>query len=405
MPAKIAVPAVLPNRAPASDPAPARPAHSTPVASIPPARLKLRHHLILLSLVVGVLLPTLGAGLYLMLVADDQYASTVAFSVRREETPSTELLGGLSRIAGGSSTSDTDILYDFLLSQEMVQLVDERVDLRTTYSKAWPGDPVFAFNPAGTIEDLHDKWLSMVRVDYDGASGLITLESRAFTATDAQQVAKAAFEKSSQMINGLSDTARADATRYTQADLDLAQSRLREAREALTRFRLRTQIIDIGSDIQSQMGILTQLQAQLANVLVETDMLRETTRADDPRLIQAQQRIRVIEDRIAAERAKFGVGGRGPAGEDYATLASTYEGLIVEQEFAEQSYRSALAAHDIAKTAAQRQSRYLAPHIRPTLAEQAIYPQRIIYTSVIFFFLLAIWSIAILVHYSIRDRR
>lgn len=368
------------------------------------AALRPRHYGVLLTLALFVLLPACLATAYLFIVAKDQYASTVGFTVRREETPSNDFLGGLSRLAG-STTSDTDILYDFVLSQEMVRLVDDKVDLRAIYSTAWPDDPMFAYDPAGTIEDLHKQWLAMMKVDYDGASGLISLESRAFTAKDAMLVANAAFEQASTMINALSADAQADATRYTQGDLGSTVARLKTAREALTTFRMRTQIVDITSDIQSQMGILTKLQEQLANNLIENDILRETAREDDPRLSQGDQRIRVIEARIASERAKFGSGGLGPGGEDYATLAAAYEGLTVDLEFAEAGYRSAQAAHEAAKTAAQRQSRYLAPHIRPTLAEQALYPHRMVYSGMILFFLMAVWAICVMVYYSIRDRR
>jgi len=363
-----------------------------------------RHYGVLLTLLVFVLLPTLLATAYLYIVAKDQYASSVGFTVRREETPSADFLGGLSRLAG-STTSDTDILYDFVLSQEMVRLVDTKIDLRAIYSSAWPDDPVFAYDPSGTIEDLHKQWLGMMKVDYDGASGLISLEARAFSPEKALLVANAAFEQASTMINALSKDAQTDATRYTQTDLETAVARLKTAREALTSFRMRTQIVDIKSDIQSQMGILTRLEEQLANTLIENDILRESARAGDPRISQADQRIRVIEARIASERAKFGSGGIGPGGEDYATLAATYEGLTVDLEFAGVAYRSAQAAHDVAKTAAQRQSRYLAPHIRPTLAERPLYPHRLVYTAMTLFFLLAFWGICILIYYSIRDRR
>jgi len=135
-------------------------------------------------------------------------------------------------------------------------------------------------------------------------------------------------------------------------------------------------------------------------------MLRETTaRADDPRIVQGLRRIEVIENRIDAERRKFGEGGQGPGGEDYATLVAEFERLTVEREFAEETYRGALAGYDAALADAQRQSRYLAAHIRPTLAERAIYPQRWLLLGVASFFLLAGWSIGVLIYYSVRDRR
>lgn len=398
-----------------SPPQPSAPLPSAPQPSVtlPSARLRRRHWGILISFVLVVLLPGLATGAYLWRVAQDQYAATVAFSVRQEETQSSlDILGGITRLAG-SSTSDTDILYEFIRSQDMVAQVAQQlngqqegqVDLRAAWAKAWPQDPVFAFDPSGTIEDLHAYWLRMVRLSYDAGTGIITVRVNAFDPDAAQIIATAIYDGSSRMINALSEEARADATRYAAEERDRAFEGLARARQSLTAFRLRTQIVDIASDLQGQMGLLNTLQAQLAAVLIELDLLRETTQPGDPRIRQTERRKEVIEARITAERAKFGEDGKGPGGEDYARIAAEFERLTVEREFAEATYQSALAAYNAAVSEAQRQSRYLAAHIRPTRAEQPLYPQRSLLTALTGFFLLMFWGVGVLIYYSVRDRR
>jgi len=151
--------------------------------------------------------------------------------------------------------------------------------------------------------------------------------------------------------------------------------------------------------------VLNNLQAQLADTLVELDLLREVARPNDPRIAQAERRIEVIEKRIVEERRKFGEGGQGPGGGDYATLVAEFERLSVDREFAEQSYRGALAAYDAALAEAQRQSRYLAAHIQPTRAERSDFPRRWTLLGLTGFFLLMTWAIGVLIYYSVRDRR
>jgi capsular polysaccharide transport system permease protein len=208
------------------------------------------------------------------------------------------------------------------------------------------------------------------------------------------------------MINRLSAIARSDATRYASADLEQAVERLKAAREATTAFRNRTQIVDPRADIQGQVGLVNTLQAQLAEALIELDLLRETARDNDPRIAQAERRIDVIGRRITAERRKFGAGAAADEDEeDYASLVAEFERLAVDLEFAEQAYRSALSAYDGALAEAQRQSRYLAAHITPTRAESARFPQRWVLLGLVAFFLTLAWSIMALIYYSIRDRR
>ena len=353
-----------------------------------------------------VVLPVVAAGYYLYGLAADQYASHVGFSVRTEEkSAAIEILGGITELSG-SSSSDTDILFAYLTSQELVRKIDERVDLRGIWSKVSPSrDPVYAYQAPGTIEDLMDQWERMITIIYDSGSGMIDLRILAFDPRDAQGIAEALLDESSRMINSISALAREDAIGYAREELDRALQRLRVARQALTTFRNRTQIVDPGIDTQNQMGLLVTLQQQLAGALIELDMLTETTRETDPRVTQARLRVAVIEGRIAAERHKLGLGTAGREGSDvFANLVGEYEGLIVDREFAESAYTAALATFDAAQADARRQSRYLAAHVRPTLAERSDYPERGKILSLILLFLLFSWAIAALVYYSARDR-
>jgi capsular polysaccharide transport system permease protein len=367
--------------------------------------MKLRHFGLVTSFVLAVVVPTLAALFYLFAIAKDQYTSSVGFAVRSEEiSTALGLLGGLSSLSGASS-SDTDILYQYIRSQELVQLVDTQLDLRRIYSKSG-FDPVFTFDPEGSIEDLTKYWQRMVKVFYDNGTGLIELRVHAFDAADAKAVADAIFSDSADMINQLSAAARQDATRYASEELDRATERLTAARVALTQFRSRAQVVDPTADIQSQMGLLNTLQQQQAAAMIELSLLRETARPGDPRLEQGERRIAVIEAMIADERRKFGVGGAtGSNGMDLSTLVGEFERLTVEREFAERSYVVALTAYDNALAEAQRKSRYLAAYMGPTTAEKALYPQRLLLVGLTFALTLLLWSIALLIYYSVRDRR
>jgi capsular polysaccharide transport system permease protein len=382
-------------------------AEVTPAAvaypSAVPARPRRRHWALLVSFILVVMIPTLAAAWYLYERAADQYASTIGFSVRTEEAGSAiELLGGIASLSG-SSSSDTDILFEFLQSQELVAALDDQLDLRAIWARADPDiDPIFAYQAPGTIEDLVRHWGRMVRIYYDSGTGLLELRVLAFTPDEARLIAQGIFRESSAMINQLSAIAREDALGYSRDELEQAEDRLAAARVALAEWRNLNQTIDPTADTVGQMGLVTNLQAQLAEALIELDLLRETTRENDPRLAQAERLIRVIEDRIAAERAVLGTTG---AGESSADLVGEYERLAVDLEFAQQSYTASLGAFYVATGEAQRQSRYLAAHIRPTLAERAEYPDRIMLLGLVSLFLLLGWTVAALVAYSLRDRR
>ena len=373
------------------------------------AGMKRRHWGLLLGFFLMVVAPVVATGLYLGLIAEDQYASTTGFTVRKEEgAGATDFLGIIPGIVGGGGgAADSDVLYEFIQSQEIVERIDARLDLRAHYAQHWETDMVFSIWPGAEIEDLLWYWKRMVRISYDQPTGLIELRVLAFDPEFAQALARAIVAESQSMINDLSDTARADATRYAVEELEAAVERLKLARQALTEFRTRTQIVDPEADIQGRMGVLNNLQQQLAQALIEFDLLRDTANASDPRLVQAQRRIDVIRDRILREREEFTEVDEteSPTGGDYPALIAEFESLMVDRQYAEQSYTAALAALDAARANAARQSRYLATYVQPTRAQSAEYPQRIIITALAFAFLLMFWATLVLVYYSIRDRR
>ncbi|MAP17737.1 MAG: capsule biosynthesis protein [Aurantimonas sp.] len=365
-----------------------------------------RHWLVLLSFVVMVLLPPLVAGWYLWTRAADRYVSTVGFSVRTEEMGSAiEMLGGIAELSGSSST-DTEILYKFIQSQELVRRADQALDLRSLWVKGGPEiDPVFVYQPPGTIEDLVSYWGRMVKV-YNDDTGLLELHVQAFEPEDAQRIAEFVFAESADMINRLTAIAREDATAYAREELDQSQEALKTAREAMTRFRNRTQIVDPSASVQSQMGLLSSLQLQLAETLINLDILRQTAAANDPRITQAERRVEVIENRMVEEREKLGLGAEDVAGSNvFADLVGEFERLNVEREFAEQSYTAARAAYDASLAEARRKSRYLAAHIQPTLAEAPEHPRRLTLLALVGIFAFLIWAILVLALYALRDRR
>ena len=396
-----AAPGAPPKPEPKPEPKPVPPIRPT----VSPAALKRRHFGIMASFVAVVVVPFLLSVGYLYLIAQDQYASTAGFTIRTEETGSASaLMGGIGTLLGGPTSSNAPVLNAFIQSQDIVQRVHDRLDLTSHYARDWPADPLFTLWPGAMIEDLVWFWQRMVRVHHDSATGLMEIEVRARNPEMAREIASAIIAESEAMINALNEQARRDTMASAERDVVAALERLREAREALTSFRARTQIVDPAADIQGRMGVINNLQQQLAQALVDHDLLLTTTPETDPRVRQAQRRIDVINERIAEERLNFATRDVTVFDTEYPRLISQFESLRVDQEFAEQTYRAALTALDAARSNADRQSLFLATFIRPTLAQRAEYPERLLLSFLMLGFLTMIWAVMALVYYSLRDR-
>lgn len=366
-----------------------------------PRGLKLRHRVIMASFVAMVLIPTaVGIG-YLYTRAADQFHSIASFSVRSEDFQNPlDALSAFTQV-GSSSASDSTILYDFIRSQPMVELIDARLDLSRIYNRA-PEDVVFSLGEGATREDMVSYWDRMVHVAIDGNSGVIDIDVRAFAPEDASAIAEAVLVASSDLVNDLSRIAREDAMRYALEDVATAEERLKELRRQIRVFRSENQIIDPEADVASQMGVVGALQSQLAGALIELQTLGEYAREGDARLVNLERRIEAIRNQIALERES--VSGATSGGRPLSTVIGEYEELLVDLEFSQNAYTAALAAGEQARAEARRKSRYIAVHIPPTTAEEALYPQRGILSLLLLACTFAAWSVCVMIYYNVRDR-
>lgn len=325
--------------------------------------------------------------------------------MRQEEggSPLDIFSGGIPGLSG-SSSSDADILYEFLQSQKLVGDMDNDIGLVEIWSRP-KNDPIFAFKAEGNIEDLMNYWERMVKVYYDRSAGLIEVRALAFNPEEATLIAQTLFDKSSEMINSLSSIAREDGIRYSWEELEEAKERLSTARQDVQQFRNKYQLVDPTIDVAVQSQLIGNLQGQRAEARIALEIISEAAPKTDPRVIQAQHRLRVIEEQITKERHAFSIDSTGNESGDFGTIIGEYERLIVEREFAERTYIATLAAYDIALAEARRKSRYLAAYTQPTTAQSSRFPQRGVILSLLALFLFLSWSISALVAYSLKDRR
>ena len=225
---------------------------------------------------------------------------------------------------------------------------------------------------------------------------------RAFTPEDAQAITREILAESSALVNQLSDQSREDAVRFARDELAESEAHLGQVRQELADFRRAHNIVDPSSDVASQSGLLNALNQELAQALVDRDVLTSYATEGDQRVIQANRRIDAITERIEDERQTLGV--TGVAG-TLPEVVGRYEELTINLEFANTAYTQGLAALSAARAEARRQSRYLAPHIQPTLASVSLYPRRVLLAGLTGFFLLLGWGALMLIYYNVRDNR
>jgi capsular polysaccharide transport system permease protein len=389
-------------------PAPAA-ATTEPMRSEPGGRIERpqqrRRRWVKLSALVCIGLPTLLAALYYGLFAADQYSAEARFAIRGANAVKgvPDLLGVFGGSSGsGSVAGDSYIVMDYIRSREVLEKMAPMADIRAIYSNP-TADYVARLDPTVSIEELAKYWRTMVELGYDASSQIVTIKVRAFTPAEAKQVLEAILRLSEELINALSDRARADAVRYAEQEVRRTEDRLKATRATLRTFRDQQQDIDPLKKAETQLTLLGRLEAELAAAKARLLTMRQYMGQTAPTVTYLENQIKALERQAEQERAKL---GKGEAPEKGATLSGAvadYEELVVEREFAEKAYVAALAALERSHNDAAQQQRYIATFVTPGLPEEAQHPKRLTNTIIVLGISVLLWSLGLLIVYAVRD--
>jgi capsular polysaccharide transport system permease protein len=369
------------------------------------ARPRLRHMVVAASFALAVVLPGVAATTYFYAVAADQYASATAFSVRSSESMApVGLLGSIMQPASMAGT-DAEIVYEFVRSQRMVEAAMAALPIETIFGRP-ERDILFRLAPGEPVEDIVAYWNWMTNISFDSSTGLVRFSVRAFAPEDAQAIAEMVLHESTRIVNTLSQQAQSDAIAVASRVVAEAEDRLRAARSAIRVFRNAQREVDPVANAEALSGLVAGLAVELARQRIELDSQLALVGESSPRVAVLRQGIASLEKQIETERSRFG--GDAAAAEadrQVSELLYEYEELTTDLEFAQNTYLAALKSYEQAQIDARRQSRFVVPHIAPTISTSAQYPQRALLSLAVFGLLTVAWSIGVLVVYNVRDRR
>ncbi len=355
------------------------------------------------SLAIAVGIPILLSAIYFYLIAADQYAAHAKFSVRSPDVGSVDLLGSLTGMSSaGSSTSDAHVVSDYINSRELVEVLDEKIDLRAIFSRP-EADFLARFDPEESVEELVDYFASMVTVFFDPFTGITSLQVKSFRAEDSKLVAEHVIGMSESLVNEISRKAREDAVAGARLEVSRQETRLRLARASIVKFRNEHETVDPTTVAAGQQTIIGTLETKRSEYQTELNSLLGTMSENAPRVLDVKRMIRAVEKQIKDEQTRLAL-KKNEGGEVLADVLAAYEELLVEREFAQQAYLQAQTALEAARVQASKQQRYLATFVYPRLPEEAEYPDRIRWMLIIAVGSFILWAIYALGMATIKDR-
>ncbi len=365
-----------------------------------PGRKRGRWWAILRPFLIMVGLPTLLTGGYFGLMASDVFVSETRYAIRTgEQAPATGILASmLGPAATTRAGDDASIVRDYILARDMLDELDGKLDLRAHYM-ADTVDLLSRLWADATEEEFLEYYRDKVEVEVETGTDITVLRVRAFDAETARRIASEIIERSERLVNGMSERITDDTLRFARRELAQAETLVREANRAITRFRNESRSIDPGEETAAVLSIVTTLESQLAEAKAELLETQSVMHSESVQVKTLQNRVAALTAQVESERARLASEG----GSDLTRLIEGYAPLLLEQELAQHRYSSALASLEVARADAQRKQRYLIPFVKPALPDEAIEPERLMNTLIVFLAASLIYGIGALILASIYD--
>jgi BexC/CtrB/KpsE family polysaccharide export inner-membrane protein len=350
-----------------------------------------------------VLIPTVVAALYYLVIAAPEYVSETTFVVRSPSQTSPSALDGVLLGVGiggaGGGVSDAYVVHEYITSRQAVHDLVETQNLRAKLDR--PATDFVARFPrpfqADNFENLYRAYGRFVTVGINSQTGISTLRVSAFTAKDASDLANALLNGGEGVINRLNDRAAADAVAESHKRISEAEARVVAAETALTDFRNRERLIDPQRSSLAGLDLVAKLEGQLADLRAQRAALAAAA-PRSPQLPEIDRQITAFETQLDMERSRI-------AGQD-TSLAPTigeYEQLTIERDFAVKELAEASAAAETARLEVRRKRLYLERIVSPNTPDTATKPRRLYSIMMVFITCMLIYSAVVLVLAGLRE--
>lgn len=352
-------------------------------------------------LMAAAFLFSVAAAVYWLLIASDRYVSESRVIVQKTDlsVSASPDIGALLTGSGAGNRSDQLIMREYLLSRDVVARLDEKLSLAEHYS-AWDIDPFSRLMSKNSSNALYRFYVDSVTVEYDEYSGVLVVRSEAFDPEMAEKITSNLIEEGAAFMNGNANRLAKEQVDFLQGEVESLRERAQEARQAMVAYQNRERIASPEAQAESITAIVAQLEARRSELQVQLASQSAFLVEDHPVLVEIRRQIAAIDRQIAQQNARLASpqGALNSKMEQFAILEA-------DATFAEELYRTALAALEKGQVESTRTIKTLTIVQQPNLPQQAERPDRLrkTFTYAIFAFLIA--GVLQLLVMIIRDHR
>lgn len=303
-----------------------------------------------------------------------RYVTETRFVLRNQQDASLAI-GASAILGGGPEQQDLHMIREFVLSPNLLAILDKNLDLRVAYSSPDILPPQ-RLSTHASFEDLLDAYRDKIDVEIDATSSIMTLRIEGFEpAFLLRQTELMLAEAEGHVNNAFRHIAERQA-RAASETLDQARKEREAAAGRLLAFQREHQTFRPDLDGEATQTALTALETTLAEEKARASSLEAYLGSDSPLREESRARIEAIQKQILAERSRL-VPPDAPKGGSAAfnRLLADYQLLQLNLDLATQRYAASLEGLQRAQLAASESLKSLVVISAPFLPTEPSYPR------------------------------
>ncbi|MBK1723530.1 chain-length determining protein [Thiocystis violacea] len=341
----------------------------------------------------------LGATLYWSLFATDRYVSRAHVVLLSAQIAQPRV--GLSAILPGPTGNDLLMMRDYLLSTDMLALLDAELNLRAHYSSSgidWLSRLSASDVPA---EEFHRYFLKRVSVELDEYAQVLHVSAQAYDPETARRIVALMLQSGEAHMNDMGHRLAEEQVRFIEIQVEALRTRMVEASDALLTYQNKHGLVSPTGTVDSISSVVAGLESELAKLEARKAAISVSQSARSPEMMRLNSEIRGMREQISIERARLA----RASGDALNRLSAEFELLRLQTEFTSELYSSSLAALENTRVEAARSLKQVSVLQAPTDPDYPTEPRRLYNITVFAILALLAGLIAQLLMAIIRDHK
>lgn len=350
-----------------------------------------------------VVIPTLLFAFYQVFLATERYESQAQVIVQQPDGMATmdasmAVLTGLG--VSNTGVSDTELVKAYILSNDMLNYLDETLNLRAHYSLS-QADFFSRLSEDAKQEEFLEYYQSRLKVYVDSNSSIVHVYSQAFKPEFAHKLTQTIVDRAEWYINSIGHQLAEAQLDFIKSEHKNIEQQLEQAQTALLTFQQRYNLLDPTAEGIAMQQITYGIEGQISAKEAELKGLQGIMTLNAPQVIALKNELNALEEQLSKERAKLS--DESNQSIPVSEILAKYTDLKVKMELALQAYTSSQVSLEKSRIEAYRQLKYLIVVESATKPQESKYPD-IYYNLALFAALVAMFfAIAKIIISTIRE--